>query len=304
MGKRFVGEFGEPFQHGLLAFYDTTFHFLDQGKFYFYSLPTFLMKISKRSLMIASMITVFGAGALGVGAVFAQGTPGHTGFMSGIVTAIAQKFNLDPAVVQAVVDAQRAASQAQHEAQAQAQLKTKLAQAVQAGTLTQAQSDLITAKQLEIKSFQDSLQGKSNADRQAAMKTEMSALTQWAKTNNIPSQFIMFGRGGEGFHGGMGGGNSKAMLDQAVKDGKLTQPQEDLIVAKQAEIKTFMQSLSGKSAADRQTAVTTEMASVTAWAQTNNIPAQYVTSFGGGRGRRGGMGGGNEGSESGSVQGG
>ena len=82
------------------------------------------------------------------------------------------------------------------------------------------------------------------------------------------------------------GQRMKARLDQAVKDGKLTQSQEDQIIAKQQEVQTFMASLQGKNPQDRQSAIKTEMDSLKSWAQSNNIPSQYLMPFGG---RMGGM---------------
>ena len=78
----------------------------------------------------------------------------------------------------------------------------------------------------------------------------------------------------------------KTMLDQAVKDGKLTQKQEDLIVAKQKEVTDFMATLKGKTDVERKTAMQTEMKSLSDWATANSIPVQYAH-FGGPRGHFG-----------------
>ncbi len=246
------------------------------------------MTNTQKVLVIASTIATLGVGALGASSVFAaQLGTGYQNRLSGLVNAIAQKFHLAPSDVQAVFDQQRQQMTAQMQQQGAARFIAMLAQAVKDGKLTQAQSDLITAKQTEVQAFETSLQGKTPADRQAAMTTEQAALQTWAQTNSIPPQYVPFGRGGMGMRGGMNRPDPKTMLDQAVKDGKLTQAQEDLIVAKQAEVKTFMTTLQGKSAADRQTALKTEMDSLKAWAQTNAIPSQYLM-FGGGMMRGGG----------------
>ncbi|HVW23421.1 MAG TPA: hypothetical protein VHB51_02995 [Candidatus Saccharimonadales bacterium] len=63
-------------------------------------------------------------------------------------------------------------------------------------------------------------------------------------------------------------------LNKLVSDGKLTSAQKDLIVAKQTEVKTFMESLKDKSEADRRSALKTERAQLKSWAQENNIPTQ------------------------------
>jgi len=88
--------------------------------------------------------------------------------------------------------------------------------------------------------------------------------------------------------------NEKTRLDADVTAGKITAAQETLILAKQAEEQTFMESLKDKSQTDRQAAIKTEEANLTTWATTNNIPEQYVHLMGGpgGRGRPGGPDGG------------
>jgi len=65
-------------------------------------------------------------------------------------------------------------------------------------------------------------------------------------------------------------------LSQAVTDGKITSAQKDLILAKHKEVQSFMESLSGKTAADRKNAMQTEMQQVKQWAQDNNVPFNLV----------------------------
>ncbi len=242
------------------------------------------MTNAKKRLAIASVIATLSAGALGAGTVFAaQHGSGQQYGMSGLVQAISQKFHLAPNDVQAVIDQQRQQMMDQMNKKFTDRLATSLIQAVKDGKLTQAQVDAITAKQAELKTFEASLQGKNPTDRQAAMKTKMDSLTQWAKDNGIPEQYVLIGRGVMGRQGmGMQNHDPKAMLDQAVKDGKLTQAQEDQIIAKQAEVKTFMDSLKGKSAADRQAAMKKEQDSLKQWAASNDIPSQYILPFKGG----------------------
>jgi len=118
--------------------------------------------------------------------------------VSSLVNAIATKFNLKPADVQQVFNDQRA----QMKVRMDQTFAQRLAQAVTNGTLTQAQADLITAKKVEVDAFVASLKGKTPAEIQAAMKTKMDSLKQWATANNIPNEYLMFG----GFGGrGMGG---------------------------------------------------------------------------------------------------
>jgi len=68
----------------------------------------------------------------------------------------------------------------------------------------------------------------------------------------------------------------KDRLAQAVTDGKITQAQADLITARHAELKTFMESLKDKTMAERQEAMKTKMDELKKWAEDNDIPLQYL----------------------------
>ena len=145
----------------------------------------------KKSLVAAGAITTLGLGLLGGVEVTHAATTG-TGPMSGLVNAIAQRFNLNPADVQKVFDDQHQQMIAQHEQT----MKDHLAQAVTAGQLTQTQADQITAKQQELRDFFNSLNGLSASDKQTAIKNKMTELQQWAKDNSIPLQYLKPGLGG------------------------------------------------------------------------------------------------------------
>ncbi len=77
-------------------------------------------------------------------------------------------------------------------------------------------------------------------------------------------------------------------LSKAVAAGKLTQAQADLITAKKKEVATFMTSLKDKTAAERKTALTNEMASLKQWAADNKIDQAYLMfgGMGGGMGHK------------------
>ncbi len=95
-----------------------------------------------------------------------------------------------------------------------------------------------------------------------------------------------------GASGRFGGGNPQAYqqrLDAAVAAGTITSAQEQAIMSEHNSFISFVQGLSGKSAADRRSAIQQELQSVQAWAQQNNVPVSLVIGFGG---RRGGYGGG------------
>ena len=161
------------------------------------------MKNAHKALIVTAATAAIGISSVGLAITHAASSVNSTNPMSNLVQAIAKKFNLNPADVQSVVDAQKT----QADTQKQQDAKTRLDDAVTKGTITKAQEDLIIAKQTEQKTFMDSLKSMSETDRQAALKTNAANLTAWATTNNIPKQFIPggFGRGGIGGHHGMNG---------------------------------------------------------------------------------------------------
>jgi hypothetical protein len=79
-------------------------------------------------------------------------------------------------------------------------------------------------------------------------------------------------------------------LTQAVTDGKLTSAQKDQILAKHKELMSFMDSLKGKTPAERRTAMEQKRTELQQWAKDNKIPAGYLGGFGHGFGHRFGEG--------------
>lgn len=250
------------------------------------------MKFMKR---VAIGATAFaGIATMGVTAVQAASTGTKETRMSGLVSAIATKFNLNAADVQQVFDAQHAAQETAMRAKQAEEVKARIGAAVTAGKLTQAQADAITAKLPEIQTFMDSLKGKTNEERETAIKAQMESVKAWATANNIPQEYLELGRG---FMGGRGPGGKGGMmgpaagLTQAVTAGKLTQAQADLIVAKRAELKAAHEANEDQALtkAQRETAMKAEREALKAWATANNIPEQYLLG-GEGRGGHGGPG--------------
>ncbi len=160
------------------------------------------MKIPKKKYIAATLALALALTAASVGITHAATltTAQSKNPMSSLVSAIATKFNLNTTDVQQVFDAQKA----QMDAERQAKDAERLTQAVTDGKLTQAQADLITAKQKELQTNREALKDKTEAERQTAMKTEMDSLKQWMTDNKIPVGYLPVG--GPGGHGGRGHG--------------------------------------------------------------------------------------------------
>ncbi len=133
---------------------------------------------------------------LGSGISFAAANT-ETKPIDALVSAIAEKFNLKPAEVQQVVEQVKSEQRAQMATKGAEKMKERLASAVSAKKLTQAQADLIAAKHQELKTSRDalheSLKSKTPTPAQSVMKAEMDSLKQWAKDNNIPEEFVLLG---------------------------------------------------------------------------------------------------------------
>lgn len=165
----------------------------------------------KKQLVIASAVATLGLAGLAGGAAFAT-SQSDTGTNS-LVNAIATKFNLKTADVQAVFDANKAQMHAEREQQ----VKNQVAQFVKDGKLTQAQADKINAKRAELEKAREAEraadQNLTESQRQAKreqMRTQMDAkkaeLDTWLKDNGIDAQYrylLMSGHGhGHGGHDG------------------------------------------------------------------------------------------------------
>ena len=153
-----------------------------------------------KKVIIASSIAALGVTGLAGGAVFATAnSTSGTDPMSGLVSAIATKFNLKKDNVQKVFDEQRT----QMETQREQEVKDQVAQLVKDGKLTQAQADKINAKRAELvkerEANRTSEQNLTDAQRKTKMEERKTALDTWLKDNSIDSQYaylLMGGRGG------------------------------------------------------------------------------------------------------------
>lgn len=160
----------------------------------------------KKPLLIAGVVSTISIAGLGVGvANAATASNKDTGPMSGLIDAIATKFNLDKTEVQKVVDAERS----EHQAQREEDVKSELATLVKDGKITQAQSDAITAKRAELQqereANKDSMKDKTADERKAAMEAKKTALEAWAKEQGLDTSYLKYVLGhGPGGHGGLG----------------------------------------------------------------------------------------------------
>ena len=157
------------------------------------------MKNIKRKYIVATAILIFGAAVAGMGAVYAADSTQKINPMSELVTAIAQKFNLNVADVQSVFDTQQTKMKTERE-----QALTDRINQVTAGKLTQAQVTAISSKKAEFDALQTSLQGKTAQERATAMQSFETSLKQWATDNNISEEYLPMCGGGKGMFGGRG----------------------------------------------------------------------------------------------------
>ncbi len=164
----------------------------------------------RKQFVIAGTVATLGLTGLIGGAAFATAQAGADN--NTLVQAIATKFNLKTAEVQAVFDANKTQVHAEREQQA----KDKVAQLVSDGKLTQTQADKINAKRAELEKEREANraadqnlteaehQAKRDA-RRAEMDTRKAQLDTWMKDNGIGAEYrYLLTSGGKG-HGGSGG---------------------------------------------------------------------------------------------------
>lgn len=168
----------------------------------------------KKSLLAAAGVTSAVAlgslTGLGVASAATNTATTDSGPFSGLASAIASKFNLKTADVQAVFDAQRT----KMEATRTEEVKTELTELVKAGKLTQAQSDAILAKRTELEKNREanrnSMDSKTDTERKAAMEAERAALKAWFTTQGISTDYEYLVIGGPHGPGGPPPGESES----------------------------------------------------------------------------------------------
>lgn len=149
--------------------------------------------------------------------------------------------------------------------------------------LTQEQRDLIRAKQSQVDDYLSGWSGMSADTRQSAVQRLMDAVNTWADENDIPRGYIDFGiqnvnvDDGARDYGFMP--YSLTGLNLLVNEGNLTRDQRDLIVSKQSEIQSFLDSLAGRTAEGRRLSLRQFRQQLNQWASDNNIPSRYVAAW-------------------------
>lgn len=177
------------------------------------------MLLAKKSLIAAAAVAALSAGAFGITTTFAQEqtASGNEPF-SGLIEAIAEKFNVPVSDVEAVFEEEREKMQAERAEEETARLAEMLSTAVEEGKLTEDQAQAIQTKADELRSAREDLADATDEERKAAMEENITALKEWAEENNIPEAYLHVfmmggghgpggpGRGGMGFGGGPGFG--------------------------------------------------------------------------------------------------
>lgn len=151
----------------------------------------------KKSLVVAGAVATVGmAGLTGLGvASAAANTSSSDDPMSGIIDKIAAKFNLNKQEVRAVFEEERVTHEAEHEQR----MEDRLSQAVTDGKITEEQKKKIIAKWEEIhstmKSQAESLKDMTHEERRTVKEQRADELKTWAEENDIPEEYMFFGRG-------------------------------------------------------------------------------------------------------------
>lgn len=155
-----------------------------------------------KKLLAYIVLPILGLAVIGTSVAFASMNPNtKNNPMDSLVSAIAKKFNLNSNDVQTVVDQVMTEQRQQMQAERTQEFKNRIAQLVTDKKLTQEQADKIIAKHAEEENFGQSLQGKTQAEIKTAMEKHREEMQQWATDNNIPMQYMQFGKG-PGEHGG------------------------------------------------------------------------------------------------------
>ncbi len=155
----------------------------------------------KKHVLAAGIASTIGlAGLAGVGIVSAAETTSSSNPMSGLVSAIASKFNLNKDDVQKVFDEQHQAM----EQERNNEVKNEIAQLVKDGKLTQDQADKLLAKRTELEKEREANRTNNQRPSKDDLDKKRTEFETWAKDNGIDTSYLRYvmGHGGRGGHGG------------------------------------------------------------------------------------------------------
>jgi Flp pilus assembly protein CpaB len=151
--------------------------------------------ISKKIILSIAIVGIVGLAAVVAKPVQAQDPSKNP--LSGLVEAIAQKFSLDKTKVQVVVDDFEKKRRADMQKMMEQRMKTKFDALVKQGKITSQQESAILAKLKELKGKNnpETFKNMTPQERQKAMQDKKTQLEQWAKSQGIDPQYLMFGHG-------------------------------------------------------------------------------------------------------------
>lgn len=156
------------------------------------------------ALVVLACVSVL-VGAYGLSAIAAE-TQADYNFPP-VIQKLVEKFNLDPAKVNEVLQEDRK----EREAKREAMIEERLDQEVKEGMITEKQKEAILAKRKEMQEKLEALRDLSPEERHEALQQLREEVTAWAKENGIDAKWLLMGprkgfgpRGfcGFGFKGG------------------------------------------------------------------------------------------------------
>lgn len=159
------------------------------------------LKAAVAVVVVACVLTV-----LGVSSLSAAEAQADYNFPP-VIQKLVEKFNLDPAKVDEVLQQDRK----EREAKRQAMIEERLDQAVKEGQITEKQKEAILAKRKEMQEKLEALRDLSPEERYEALKQLRDETEKWAKENGIDTKWLLMGKGrgfgpgdccGFGFRGG------------------------------------------------------------------------------------------------------
>lgn len=143
----------------------------------------------KKPMLITGAASVLALGGLAGSGIVSASASGSSqpGKPPSLADQIASRFHLNKNDVQTVISQNRA----EHQAERQQKFENRLDRAVKDGKITSTQKTEILAKLAALKTYRESLKGKSPQEIHKLMKAQRDELRAWALQNGIPVQYVM-----------------------------------------------------------------------------------------------------------------